>query len=45
MKLEDVFAVVAHKTDYQLDVAEFAMNIALASDINLVSCCCCCCCI
>jgi hypothetical protein len=45
MKLEDVLTVLVHAPDYQLDVAELALDLVLASNMPVVSCCCCCCCI
>ena len=45
MKLEDVMTVLADKPDFQLDVAEFASNLLLATEVATVSGCCCCCCL
>lgn len=45
MKIEDLFTVLDHVSDTQLDAVDATLNILVASSGSLVGCCCCCCCI
>lgn len=45
MKLSDLFEMVTHNPDLQLNFAEFIMLMSDSEGIGTTSCCCCCCCI
>lgn len=45
MKIEDLFIVLDHAPDLQLDIVEFGVNIVSAVNSEIGNCCCCCCCL
>jgi len=45
MKLDDLFSVLDHVPDVQMDVVTFALDMLNADGMVASSCCCCCCCL
>lgn len=46
MKLQDLFAIIDHAPDVQMNIATFAIKFLQASDtLDASASCCCCCCI
>lgn len=45
MKLENLFVILDHAPDLQMDVVNLAMFLMSAEDLDIVNCCCCCCCL
>ena len=44
MKLSDLFTMVEHRPDLQMDVADFMVRMVQGGDLDTTACCCCCCC-
>lgn len=45
MKFEDLFTIIDHAPDVQMDALNLVTYFLTADGLDIVNCCCCCCCI
>jgi len=45
MKINDLFSILDHAPDVQMDVVTFALDMLSPDGLAVTSCCCCCCCL